>query len=449
MIKKLSLIPIISILLLTSCEEDTKSDTGAPCRVMIEGPSNVVYSTVYSAFDEKKQNENYLIARVIGSGCDANKITWSIDSIAPFEIQEEWYLYNNRYTSWSSINMSAVSIPRVWGTKGSTGRVSARYPGGTADTIEMVVSDKRLGEDILDSNVFIYNDSRDSYDNYPLWYFFEMIIYNKKLGDNSLESERWNLPRSIDDPNFSQGLDLIEQDYYFDPYLYLQKTRYSQTMFPKRDPEIIGRNNDKVTIGSVGGGISTANASSLPQDPSCSSLSCVRPGDIYLGDHASRHPIYWYKNDFPYYRYVHAAMKSTYDTRYVEAVSHERGIRISRTFADLKTYFGRQGAILRVSSSSSNQGRAAAEWAQQYAVLGSEASSRYPYKISPWLALNKGTEAKYKSFYCSQLVWAAWYHTTYDKTFPQNTVDLRATKATFITPGQLPASRKLSKIIVY
>jgi hypothetical protein len=335
-------------------------------------------------------------AQVSGSGCYGTAVRWSA-------VRSDGAWYTTPYTvydpslprEYSRVEVSGASLGLFpLQSDGYYSTVTASV--GSASASVTVIGDGQAIGTSARSAITLFQNSEGKMETKPFWYFAKKINDGTCCSDiafyyRGFVNEYWT-PTPTD--WFAQGFNAIEDRIVFDPYAAVNiRQGYTAIRRPGGGP-IYG-------AAKVNG--SRPQIQLRPTSEPCEDGNCVSLGGVFMGFQGGLQAPWAY---FPasvgldgYHPWQHAAIRTDIGL-YTEAPRMGRTVR-QAPIAEVRAPYYRRVAYLEVNDS---RGTQVAAWALK--------QRGKPYSLLPMGQWNQpgNTNASYPGFYCSLLVWGAWYH---------------------------------------
>lgn len=337
------------------------------------------------------------VARVSGEGCYASEVSWQATYYdgygeartgVPQPVSQGSEDLNSEYAVATLSPYSIWMSPRRSSSQGYyhiTASIRDRR-----DTIKIIGDDVKPGKDPRHALVELKNPNTSRTDAMPFWYFLEQIQKNPWLYPFSDQFKYVSEYGSPEYQWYKDGFLPLNDVLIFDPYGAINSYYKTIVAQPPGSPPpwvAIASNPQDVVPKSL---MNSQAATSCPEG------SCIQEGGIFLG--FQDYDTVWSYSASLLDWWQHAAIK-TGDNRFTEAPRMGKKVREERT-AIVTGYYHKRQAYLDVYSTS---GHWAVQWARKqvgkpYSILVSPQEDKY------------NEDAEYEGFYCSLLVWGAWYH---------------------------------------
>lgn len=340
----------------------------------------------------------YFTAQVGGSGCYATSVQWSsqlntggwyttLSTEYDSELGPE---YSKATVYGGSLGLSTFQSDTYYAT------VTAKI-GNTSDYVTVIGDSERPGKTARTA-LTIFQNSSGKMETKPYWYWAKKVNDGTCCSDIAQYYRGWVNQYSQPWPSdwYSKGFMVLGDDLVFDPYGAINRHFNSNVVTPPGSaPRIMSLNIGSAQLGSV----------HLQAATSCPGGDCVGIGGIFLGYTPGRwQEAYWQNglrsiSEFGYNPMQHAALKTNTST-YIEAPFKGRPVRERPTSAVVAPFTERHVYIQPNGSGAYT----AADWARRQ--IGK------PYSITVAMQGNRKGDfnTTYPAFYCSLLVWGAWYH---------------------------------------
>jgi uncharacterized protein YycO len=348
------------------------------------------------------------VAEVSGSGwnCTASAVQWSTayyfndTAAANSTVAQPYVEYNSQFPA--SYAVATLSQPwlgafRSYSGEHQTVTVSLN---GVTDTVKIVGDDTPVGTDFRHAATPVKNVATGRHDMLPFWYFLEQARRNPGAAQ---EFARFQYANEYDNHEvtwYGRGFNNLTDGITFDPYGAINNNDNYLSIVPP------GVSAGDLTFASANDPALRRTPISTPVRPqgtqTCYDGACVQVGGVFLG-FQDRGSVWSYIGTEESFgpAWQHAAIKRS-NARFTEAPGIGFPVRTAPWDSVTGRYHRRQ-AYLDVNYFG---GELAASWAER--------QDRKPYSLLLWDVApqwnKKAQDATYAGFYCSMLVWAAWYH---------------------------------------
>jgi hypothetical protein len=383
------------------------------------------------------QGQLRFVAEVKGTAwnCTATAVRWSSayysssNAGATSNVGQPYAEYNSENTSSYSVAALYPWLSAYRSYNGEYQTVTASI-GNSSSTVKVIGDNVAPGSDFAHALTPVKNLATGRHDTLPFWYFLEQARANPSSASEFQRFQYVYEYQAHASAWYSRGFANLTDGVVFDPF----------SAINTYDGYVSVRPPGSVQITSAQLEIKATSLNLKPQAvlkaqglQSCSNGDCIGVGGVFLG-YQDRGSLWSYSSFDGFWQ--HAAIKRS-PGRFTEAPGIGFPVRTAVWNSVVGRYHRRQ-AYLDVNFSGAIP---AAEWAVK--------QERKPYSLNIFdtrpVWEKRGQDVQYKGFYCSQLIWAAWYHSV-----AANIVsDSASTKAgAYILPNQLWSARNENKLLL-